>query len=66
MVVLAALLAAVMLGGCGGSKTPSIDEGMAAVAASIMWGRCNVLIRRWWTEKICGFYIEDRGLLIWG
>lgn len=32
-VVLAALLAAVMLGGCGGSKTPSIDEGMAAVAA---------------------------------
>ena len=30
-VVLAALLTAVMLGGCGGSKTPSIDEGMAAV-----------------------------------
>lgn len=30
-VVLAALMAAVMLGGCGGSRTPSIDEGMAAV-----------------------------------
>lgn len=31
--VLAALLASLMLGGCGGSRTPSVDEGMEAVAA---------------------------------
>ena len=31
--VLAALLAGIMLAGCGGSRTPSIDEGMAAVEA---------------------------------
>ena len=29
--VFAAFLAGIMLAGCGGSKTPSVDEGMAAV-----------------------------------
>ena len=29
--VFAVFLAGIMLAGCGGSKTPSVDEGMAAV-----------------------------------
>ena len=31
--VLGAVLAGIMMAGCGGSKTPSVDEGMAAVEA---------------------------------